>query len=430
MRPLYKTLLLLAALSIWTSTAHARIYVDITAPGMTKIPIAVPYLNVVPQNIEYEQLGRKVSDVLSNDLTFHDFFSVLDPNQYGGRADADWSKFQINYLVKGSIAASGNAMVVDFQLIDMSNKNTLVSKHYTGLISDYRFIAHRFCDEIIMAITGEHGVSLSKIAFVGPNGRFRDVYTADFDGADAKIITNEKSFVVSPRYSPDGKYIAYTSYRYGKPQIFIKDLATGRTKRISAYRGLNISPAWAPDGKRLAVTLSKDGNPDIYLIDTAGKILDRLTHGPGINVSPTWSPDGKRLAFVSDREGTPQVYIYDMALRTVKRLTYDGHYNTDPQWSPRGDQIVYASRIGGQFQIFTISPDGGDPTQLTTSGDNENPSWAPNGRMILFSSNRQGIKALFVMQANGADQRLLIRRNGNLTIPDWGPNDLSGYNNK
>ncbi|MGC8736044.1 MAG: Tol-Pal system beta propeller repeat protein TolB [Dissulfurimicrobium sp.] len=426
MKKKFNVLLLIPFLVAWAHIAHARIYVDITSPGMTKIPIAVPYLNVTPQTIEYEQLGRKISEILSNDLTFHDFFSVLDPAQYGGRADADWSKFRIDYLVKGAVTASGNAIVVDFQLIDMSNNSEMVSRHYTGRIIDYRWIAHRFCDEIIMAITGEHGVSLSKITFVGPNGRFRDVYTADFDGADAKVVTNERSLVVSPRYSPDGKYIAYTSYRYGKPQIFIKDLATGVTKRIAAYRGLNISPAWAPDGRRLAVTLSKDGNPDIYIIDISGKVLERLTNGPGINVSPSWSPDGARLAFVSDREGKPQIYIYDMITKTIKRITYNGNYNTDPQWSPRGDKIVYASRIGGQFQIMTIAPDGGEPTQLTTVGDNENPSWSPNGRMIIFSSNRLGGKAIFVMQANGADQRVVVRRFGNLTMPNWGPNDLSG----
>ena len=67
-----RPLLLIAVLLIWTNLAHARIYVDITAPGMTQIPIAVPYLNVIPQTIEYEQLGRKVSEVLSNDLTFPD----------------------------------------------------------------------------------------------------------------------------------------------------------------------------------------------------------------------------------------------------------------------------------------------------------------------------------------------------------------------
>jgi TolB protein len=423
-----KAILLIPFLIAWANVSQARIYVDITSPGMTKIPIAVPYLTVMPQTIEYEQLGRKISEVLSNDLTFHGFFSVLDPAQYGGRADADWSKFRIDYLVKGAIAASGNAIVVDFQLIDMSNNSSLVSNHYAGKISDYRWIAHRFCDEIIMALTGEHGVSLSKITFVGPNGRFKDIYTADFDGADAKIVTNERSLVVSPRFSPDGRHIAYTSYRYGKPQIFIKDLATGNTKRITAYRGLNISPSWSPDGKRLAVTLSKDGNPDIYIIDSSGNVLERLTNGPGINVSPTWSPDGTRLAFVSDRGGQPQIYIYDMTSRTIKRLTYNGNYNTDPQWSPKGDRIAYAARIGGQFQIMTISPDGGEPTQLTTAGDNENPSWSPNGRMILFSSSRLGGKAIFVMQANGADQRMVIKHLGKLTIPNWGPNDLSGSN--
>lgn len=407
------------------SLVEARLYIDITSPYLQKIPIAVPYLDVTPSTFENDLLGRKISKVLSDDLIFHGFFSVLDPASYGGRPGVDWSKFRLDYLVKGSIEKRGDSLTAELRLFDMSTGAMIQGRRYNGKVKDCRMIAHRFCDLIVMAITGKHGVSLSKITFVAKKDGLKEVHTSDFDGFNVRRETFDKGITVSPRYSPNGRYIAYTSFRTGKPCLYVKDTKIGKIYRLTAYSGLNIAPAWHPDNQRLAVTLSKDGNPDIYIVDLKGRIKTRLTRGPGINVSPTWSPDGKRLAFVSDRSGGPQIYVMDIQTRSAKRITYNGTYNTDPQWSPNGDRIVYTGRTDGQFQVFSISPEGGDPIQLTCSGNNENPSWSPDGRQILFSSTRMGPeKALFVMYANGRGQRMLLRYSNGVEIANWGPNRL------
>ncbi len=405
-------------------SARARLYIDITSPYLHKIPIAVPFLQAEPQTFENDLLGRKIAIILSNDLRFQGFFSVLNPSSYGGRLGTDWSKFSLDYLVKGSLKRRGDSLITEFRLIDMSKGGMIQGRRYIGRVRDCRVMSHRFCDLIVMAITGEHGVSLSRISFVASNGRFKEVYTADFDGFNVRRETFDRSIALSPRYSPNGKFLAYTSYRSGSPCLYIKDVRTGKIRRLTGFSGLNISPAWYPDSRRLAVTLSKDGNPDIYIVNFRGKIERRLTDGPGINVSPTWSPDGKRLAFVSNRGGNPQIYVMDSQGRSVRRITYSGDYNTDPQWSPRGDRIAYTGRVGGCFQIFTISPDSGDlPVQLTYLGSNEDPSWSPDGRQILFTSTRNGPqKTLFVMYANGQGQRMLLRYGKGIETPNWGPN--------
>ncbi|MFO8240212.1 MAG: Tol-Pal system beta propeller repeat protein TolB [Dissulfuribacterales bacterium] len=405
------------------SSAGARLYIDITSPYLQKIPIAVPYLDVTPNTFENDLLGRKISEVLSNDLIFHGYFSVLDPARYGYRQGADWSKFRLDYLVRGSMEKKGDSLIAELRLFDMSTGSMIQGRRYNGKVKDYRMMAHRFCDLIIMAITGKHGVSLSKITFIAKKGGIKEVYTSDFDGFNVRRETFDKGVTISPQYSPNGKYIVYTSYKSGKPCLYIKDTKTGKIYRLTKYSGLNIAPAWHPDNHCLAVTLSKDGNPDIYIIDLKGRIKTRLTKGPGINVSPTWSPDGKRLAFVSDRTGSPQIYVMDIQTRYARRITYNGTYNTDPQWSPHGDRIVYAGMNEGQLQVFSISPEGGYPVQLTCSGNNENPSWSPDGKQILFSSTRMGPeKALFVMYADGRGQRMLLRYLNGLEIASWGPN--------
>jgi TolB protein len=401
----------------------ARVYIDITSPYLRKIPIAVPYLEATPKTFENDLLGRKIAEVLGDDLDFHGFFAVLDPSEYGGRQGADWDRFRLDYLVRSTLTRKGNALVAEFRLVDMTTGRMVEGRRYTGAEDDYRAMAHRFCDLIVKIVTEDHGVSLSRIAFTASKGKIKDVYTADFDGANIRRETSEKSMTVSPRYSPDGRYLAFTSYRTGRPYLYLKEIKTGKIRELCSYPGLNIAPSWHPDGKTLAVTLSKDDNPDIYVVDLNGRIKRRLTKGFGIKVSPTWSPDGRRLAFVSDRTGTPQIYVMDVEKGSVRRLTYTGNYNTDPQWSPREDRIAFTGRVDGQFQVFTISPEGGEPEQLTLSGHNENPSWSPDGRQILFSSTRLGGgKALFVMFANGRGQRLLLQFGDGIVTPHWGPN--------
>jgi TolB protein len=417
-------ILVFCAVTLGASSAGARVYIDITSPSLRQIPIAVPYLDSSPRTFENDLLGRKISQVLSDDLAFHGFFAVLDPGEYGGRTDADWSKFRLDYLVKGSLSRDSDSLAVELRLFDMATGSMIEGRRYTGREKDYRVVAHRFCDLIVRAITGEPGVSLSRVAFVVQKGRVKEIYSSEFDGSYPKEESFDKGITISPRYSPDGKYLAYTSYRTGKPHLYIKDLATGRSTRLAGFSGLNITPAWHPDSRHLAVTLSKDGNPDIYVVDLSGRIETKLTNGPTINVSPTWAPDGKRLAFVSDHSGGPQIYVMDVGSKTTRRLTYSGSYNTDPQWSPRGDRLAYTGRVEGAFQIFTISPEGGEPVQLTSFGSNEDPSWSPDGRQIVFISNRQGGGggALFVMYSNGTGQRMLGRHGDGVRSPDWGPN--------
>lgn len=418
---------IVAVFILWSVFLHspteAKVYIDITSPYMRKIPIAVPYLRPTPVTFEDSLLGRNISKILSADLTFQGFFAVLNPSKYGGRQDADWQNLPVDYVAKGSLKRRGDLLSVELRLIDLSTNTMRIGRRYTGRVKDHRKMAHRFCDLIVQSLTGEHGVSLSRIAFVGQKGKKKEIYSVDFDGLGIRQETFDKSITVSPRYSPDGKYLAYTSYRSGRPYLYIKDLTSGKIYRLTGFPGLNITPAWHPNSKVIAVTLSKNGNPDLYLIDLKGRVKARLTRGPGINVSPSWSPDGNHLAFVSDRSGSPQIYIMDVKSRRIRRLTFEGTYNTDPQWSPKGDCIIYTGRTEGRFQIFAIAPSGGSGVQLTFFGNNENPSWSPDGRQIVFSSTRSSrSKALFVMFANGRNQRLLLHYGTGAAMPFWGPN--------
>jgi len=400
-----------------------RVYIDITSPFLKKIPIAIPYLASPSGSFEDRIMGKRLAIIMSRDLTFQGYFSVLNPDLYGGSPNTDWSKFRVDYVILGNLIRNGDKLTVNLRLFELATGKQLIGIRYIGTVKDLRLIGHKFCDQVVRAITGQPGISLSQIAMVIQKGNIKEAYICDFDGQDLRRETFDNSIVVSPKISPNGRLLVYTSYRNGRPCLYIKNLITHKVRLLCGYKGINIAPAWSPDGKKLLVTLSKDGNPDLYIINLKGKILKRLTHGPGINVSGCWSPDGTKIAFVSNREGTPQIYIMNLKDGSIRRLTYQGNYNTDPSWSPRGNEIAYSGLINGSFQIFTIPASGGTPQQITNIGNNHCPSWSPDGRQIVFScSVNNSNPALYVMYLNGANRRLLLKiKHASITCPDWGP---------
>ena len=407
------------------TVSQARVYLDITSPEPRKVSVAVPYFVEKTKPSETMASGRQMAGLMARGLTFHGFINVINPSLYGGRSDADWAGLGADFAVIGQFDTDFTGVSIELKLIDVHQGQMIFGRRYRGPWAKHDQIVLKFCDDIIEQLTGERGVSLTRIAFISNRSGHKEVYLGDALGTNIIQVTRHGYLTVSPRFSPDGNFLAYTSYHHGNPDLYVTDLRILKTTRpISRRRGLNMAPAWAPDGRSMAVTLSKDGNPDLYLMDNRGEILERLTHGEGVNVSPSWSPDGKKLAFVSDRVGNhPQLFIMDMQTKAVQRLTMSGSENTTPAWSPKGDWIAYTARNGSTHNIFLIKPTGGTPIQLTQFwGDYESPSWSPDGRQLVFSRKRQGRSQLCVMFKNGSGLRVLYEGEpGSQTSPQWSP---------
>lgn len=410
--------------------AEARVYLDITSPDYRKVPMAIPYFVDKLHPDQNDKTGRELAGLLSEGLGFHGFINVLPSDSYKGSQDTDWRALGADFVILGHYSLDQTAITMELRLLNILEGQLLIGRRYHGPLEKREDMVLRFCDEAILQLTGERGISLSQIAFISDASGSKEVYVADALGRHIRQITRHDNLVVSPRFSPDGSQLTYTSYHRDKPVLYVTDLSQDKTTRPISWRdGLNHFPAWSPDGKTMVVTLSEDGNPDLYLT-TARKmksgeakpidILERLTINAGINVSPSWSPDGRRLAFVSNRSGTPQIYIMDMTSKAVTRLTYQGTYNTDPSWSPKGDWIAYAGRDEGSYHIFIIRPEGGTPLRLTNSqGNHESPSWSPDGRQIVFSRTRNDKQQLCVMLKNGSGIRVLFPGKGKQSQPQW-----------
>ena len=405
-------------------------YIDITNPFLRKVPIAIPVFKSLSKTPDEIQISRSASDLLAQTLEFTRYFMIIDRDAFlddhgksGITASAisfkNWTGIGAELFITGGILIKKDLVEIELRLYDTFKAKLLVGKKYQGGIKNIRKIIRRFASEVVYNLTGSRGIFNSKIAFVSTVSGNKEIFICDFDGYDPKRYTYNNSITLFPSWSSDGQWISYTSYKKGKPDIYIENF-TQKRGTIVSRKGINITPAWVPGRFELAATFSFSGDQEIYLLTGKGKIIKRLTRNRGIDSSPSWSPDGKKIAFISKRSGTPQIYTKDLTTNQVRRLTFYGRYNTQPCWSPRGDKIAYSSMENGSTNICVIGIDGFSPVQLTEdAGDNESPSWSPDGSLIVFSSTREGPSRIYIMNAFGTDQRRLLALPAEQTDPAW-----------
>jgi len=430
----YFSLSLLLLILFSGTSVSAKVYIDIHSPASTRFPIVIPDFKISGNAADKNNLSGKMAGVITDDLSFSGFFKILDPAAIDRalldgvtRNKIKWDVLSIigaEAIVTGRLILRGpQRIAVELRLFDALQGKFITGKKYEGTPADYRLIAHKFSNEVFAKLTGEKGAFTTKIAFEKSDRQHKDIFIIDYDGKNEKQITRYHSLTLCPAWSPDGKSIAFTSYKNGNPDLYIKNIFTGNTRKVSSKQGINITPAWSPDGTKIALTLSlNNGNSEIYIMTVENRKLERLTHNWATDVSPSWSPDSRKIVFVSSRSGNPHIYIMDIRTRKIKRLTYTGTYNTSPAWSPDGEKIAYSGLNNG-FNIHVISTDGLLKKQLTNGqGNNEDPAWSSNGHFLTFSSDRTGRKEIYIMRADGTSQRKITSGRGVKSSPAWSNN--------
>ncbi len=403
--------------------------IRITGEGRSKIPIAIPPVDTASSNGAVGKAADVIRRVVRDDLDFSGYFFIV-PEEYHDLI-SPWSDRPGNYKEWLGIGAESllvtkarndgpGDLVFEGRVFDTTERRMVLGKRYRGTHEAQRKIAHRMSNEIIQQYTGRQGVSLTRIAFVSEmiRGKAKEIHVMDYDGSRIKRITANGSINLSPAWSPDGKQVAFVSYRSGTPMLMILS-DTGEEKRAFPQQGeLNSAPSWSPDGRLLAFSSSRDGNAEIYVMKVSNQKLTRLTRHPGIDTSPTWSPNGREIAFTSDRSGRPQIYVMDAEGANVRRITYDVSYCDSPTWSQDG-RIAFTARVPGGFDIFVKDLTSGVQNQITrASGINETPRWSPDGRHLVFASNRTGSFDIYTMDADGGRVQRLTR-GGNNYLPAW-----------
>ena len=295
-------------------------------------------------------------------------------------------------------------------------KTVKFSKIYSG--PSVRAQAHRLADDVVLSITGVKGIAETKIAFKRVTGsRSSEIYVSDFDGFDAKPVTQDNTDAAAPCWVPGKMEIYYTSYKLGSPNIFFQDLPSGQRNNFSHYPGLNSSAAVGPDG-RVAMILSKGGSPDLYVCDADGSHLKQLTETPEDESSPCWSPDGKWICYAAKMNERRALWKVSPEGGAPVRIPTSGVSNpSEPDWSPDGQWIVFTSQMSG-FEICVVKATGGTATPITAG---EDASWAPNSRTVVFVRGSRGSRQLGLLDVPTRQSRDAARPagGGSNSQPSW-----------
>lgn len=171
------------------------------------------------------------------------------------------------------------------------------------------------------------------------------------------------------------------------------------------------------------MSVQRGSNSNIYVRDLRSRRTKRLTNSPSIDTAPCFSPNGREIVFESDRGGRKQIYVMDANGLNVRRISFgNGSYST-PVWSPRGDLIAFTKQYKGRFMIGVMRTDGSAERILTEGFHNEGPTWAPNGRVLMFFREAPGVQGgptLYTVDLTGYNERH-VQTPDFASDPAWSP---------
>ncbi|MCM1324504.1 MAG: Tol-Pal system beta propeller repeat protein TolB [Acetobacter sp.] len=440
-----KKLLSLLVCAFWALSVPAHAQLNISISGATQEPIPVAFPKIISDN---NGLGAffgfsyadKVRDVVLADLERSGLFRIINERSYIQKFSSideqpifgDWRVINAQVLIQSVIMEeNGTELKLRFKLWDIISQKELMFEIYTADKNNWRRMAHSMADAIYERLTGDKGYFNTVIAYISESGpsskRVKRLALMDQDGDGHQFLTSGANLVLTPRFSPDMRYIAYLSFINNKPRVYMYDLRTQRTELLGNFPGMTFAPAFSPDSKYVLMSYAKNGITDIYEMDLATRQSKKLTSGPSIDTSPSYSPDGTKIVFNSDRGGNQQLYVMDRDGSNVERISFkQGARYATPVWSPRGDYIAFTRIYGGQFQIGVMYPDGTGERILANGFLVEGPTWSPNGRVLMFYRQNRGTATtnapvqLYSVDITGQNERMVITP-GDGSDPAWSP---------
>ncbi len=341
----------------------------------------------------------------------------------------------------------GKTLSLSLQLKKSETAKRIDGIFLTGNLAKDRQQIHLAADSIHKAFFGKPGICNSRILFTTRNRKgaassdwVSEVWSADYDGGNAKQLTSHTGLCVTPTFvpTPPGTrphYLLYVCYETGQPKIYATSIKDTTVSRLTFMRGNQLMPTISPQGNLLAFISDVTGNPDLFIQHFSsdeglqGKPRQIFCAPNAAQGSPTFSPDGKKLAFVSNKDGPARIYVLDIPLEgtSVKQLaprliSKRNTNNTCPAWSPDGTKIAYSATTAGTRQIwiydFTLQKE----WQLTDGyGHKENPTWGPDSLHLLFNSSTPTTSELFLTNLNQKSATKITSGPGEKRFPAWEP---------
>jgi Tol biopolymer transport system component len=305
----------------------------------------------------------------------------------------------------------------------------------------------------------------TKIAFVSDRGGNFDIWTMNADGSNPVNRSSNGGSDQRPQWSPDGSKIAFDTNRDGNSDIYVMNADGTNQVNLTSSPAYDYGPTWSPDGTQIAF----QSGSDISKIDVNGSNLVNLTNDGTsyFDYAPNWAPDGTRIVFYRQSSGGGFSHIWTMNVdgTNTTQITITAASDYLPAWSPDGTQItfgrgsdiytmnadgtnqvnrtgtagldesspawesqrsngriVFASNRSGNYDVWTMKPDGSDLKRLTTNAASDSdPVWSRDGTKIAFVSNRSGNYDVWTMNADGSNQQNRTNNSVYDADPTWSP---------
>jgi TolB protein len=354
----------------------------------------------------------------------------------------EWKAVGIPYVVKLSI--KNKKIQASVCNVVTGSLKVFPEVPLDGNLSSDRRQLHKLSDGIYKILFASEGITNSRILFSFNNKPSTDsaksiseIWECDWDGANAKPVTRENTYCVTPVLIPKGGHFnkdmfLYVSYKSGQPKIFISSVEEGRGMKAVDIRGNQLLPAISKQRDQMAFICDASGRADLFVQPIRpengqmGTPVQLFSFPRSTQASPTFSPDGSKIAFASDKDGSTRIYMIS-SQRSEKRstpqlLTKKNRENSCPCWSPDGTKLAYSAKTDGIRQIWIYDFSSGEETQLTFGGGNkENPCWASNSLHLVFNSTDASTSDLYMVNLNQPEVVKITHGPGKKHYPTWGP---------
>jgi TolB protein len=217
-----------------------------------------------------------------------------------------------------------------------------------------------------------------RLAYVSFENNRSSVWVQTLRTGNRIQVSNKPGINGAPSFSPDGRQLVLTLGGIdGNLDIHVLDLSTRQTRRLTTHRAIDTEGSWSPDGRYIYFTSDRSGGPQVYRVPAAGGTPERVTFEGSYNARPRLSPDGKRLAVVHLDRGNYRIAVMDVRSKEILVVSA-GQQDESPSFAPNSDTLIYATRQARNGVLETVTADGLIRQRVSSGqGDVREPVWSP-----------------------------------------------------
>ncbi len=217
-----------------------------------------------------------------------------------------------------------------------------------------------------------------RLAYVSFDGNRSSIRIQTLRTGNFIEVSRKPGINGAPAFSPDGRQLVVTLGGIdGNLDIYVLDVNTRQARRLTTHRAIDTEGSWSPDGRYIYFTSDRSGGPQIYRVPVDGGTPERVTFEGSYNARPRLSPDGSKLAMVHLDRGNYRIAVMDLERKDLLVLS-TGRQDESPSFAPNSDTLIYATRQGGNGVLESVTADGLIRQRLTSGqADVREPVWSP-----------------------------------------------------